>query len=66
MLRPQVFEETEPLNEILQAYFELLSTHPGYNKHYVVLIGKFVDFLCHYALECSDVDLITKHTKLLV
>jgi len=65
LLRPQVFE-SEQLLEILQEYFELLSNHTTYNKQYVSLVGKFVDFLCHYVVACSDTALITKHTKLLL
>ena len=65
LLRPQVFE-SEQLLEILQEYFELLSNHTTYHKQYVSLVGKFVDFLCHYVVACSDTALVTKHTKLLL
>eukprot|EP00026_Physarum_polycephalum_P001658 Phypoly_transcript_01660.p1 GENE.Phypoly_transcript_01660~~Phypoly_transcript_01660.p1 ORF type:complete len:1059 (+),score=226.04 Phypoly_transcript_01660:1-3177(+) len=61
ILRPTVFE-SPALPGILTTYFELLGPNQKQNKQLMGLIGKFVDFLCHFALECEDVDVISRHS----
>jgi len=46
-------------------YFELLGPNQKQNKQLMGLIGKFVDFLCHFALECENVDVISRNAHLL-
>lgn len=45
---------------ILRVYYNLLSSLKVHNKHFTALVGKLVDFLCHYAAATHSADIPSK------
>lgn len=49
----------------MRIFFDFLSNISHFNKFFVPIISKFVDFLCHFCLEQTDISIVSSNRLLL-
>lgn len=63
VLRPQVFKNITFNEEIIPNYLIFLANIHTFNKSFLTLIGKLMDFLSFYIIELNDKSSILQHKQ---